>query len=165
VTDEEMRNRVTLNEEHRPAISFPAGAPNPLGRRGVVAIILRDNTFLVIRRSQQVAAPGLICFAGGGIEAGESPAEALIREMDEELSLDVRPVEQVWDSVTSWGTSLCWWTAEIAADAVPVPNPAEVAEVFWLSPEQLSEQAGLLPSMPQFLAAWRAGLFELPISP
>ena len=131
----------------------------------MVAIILRENAFLVIRRSQFVAAPGLICFAGGGIEPGESEPTALVREMDEELSLSVQPVDCVWRSTTSWGTHLAWWTAEIPADAEPIPNPREVAEVMWLTPQQLHQQAGMLPSMPQFLTAWQTGKFTLPISP
>ena len=135
------------------------------GRRGVVAIILRENSFLVIRRSQWVTAPGLLCFAGGGIESGETEEDALIREMNEELALQVQPVSRVWESVTAWGTNLAWWTAEIAADAEPIPNPQEVAEVHWMPPEQLRQAAGKLPSLPQFLDAWTAGKFVLPISP
>jgi 8-oxo-dGTP pyrophosphatase MutT (NUDIX family) len=134
-------------------------------RRGVVGIILRENRFLVIRRSQHVPAPGLLCFAGGGIEPGESEPVALVREMREELSLEIAPVRRVWQSVTSWGTELSWWTAAIAPDAEPLPNPAEVAEVMWLDPEEMRARTGLLPSMPQFLDAWQTGRIELPISP
>lgn len=139
--------------------------PRQSGRRGVVAIILRENAFLVIRRSQWVTAPGLLCFAGGGIEPGESEEEALIREMHEELTLQVQPVTRVWESVTAWGTHLAWWTAQIAQDAQPIPNPQEVAEVHWMPAEQLMKTAGTLPSLPQFLEAWSSGKFTLPISP
>ncbi|MCA9194730.1 MAG: NUDIX domain-containing protein [Planctomycetales bacterium] len=151
--------------EPSPPVHFPPGSPNPRGRRGVVAIILRENHFLVIRRSQFVSAPGLLCFAGGGIEAGESESEALVREMREELALEVLPGERVWQSVTAWGTQLAWWTAEIPAESTPVPNPAEVEEVLWLPASELRIRAGMLPSMPQFLDAWSAGHLKLPISP
>ena len=147
------------------SIKIPKGAPSPRGRRGVIGIILRDEAFLVIRRSQKVTAPGLLCFAGGGIEAGESESEALVREMQEELALEVQPVGCVWRSVTSWGTRLAWWTASIPADAQPVPNPDEVAEFMWLKHEQMRVATGMLPSMPQFLDAWTAGHLVLPISP
>lgn len=144
------------------SIHVPAGATNPRGRRGVVGIIMRDDAFLVIRRSQTVAAPGLLCFAGGGIEPGESESEALVREMHEELAIQVEPVARVWRSVTAWGTHLAWWTARIAPDAEPVPNPAEVEAFMWMRREELAIAAGTLPSLPQFLEAWGRGELSLP---
>lgn len=150
---------------NRRAAAGPHPAGRPRGRRGVVGIILRENRFLVIRRSQHVPAPGLLCFAGGGIEPGESEPTALVREMQEELSLEIEPVRRVWRSVTSWGTELSWWTAAIPAAAEPIPNPAEVAEVLWLDAVEMRARTGLLPSMPQFLDAWQSGRIELPISP
>jgi 8-oxo-dGTP diphosphatase len=139
--------------------------PKHRGRRGVVAIILRGNSFLVIRRSKWVTAPGLLCFAGGGIEPGETESEALVREMQEELALNVMPVSRVWESVTAWGTHLAWWTAAIDAGAEPVPNPDEVADVMWMQHHELRTAAGMLPSLPQFLDAWCNGQLILPISP
>jgi len=50
----------------------------------VVAVILRGERFLVICRSQQVRAPGMYCFPGGGIEPGETEEQALRRELLEE---------------------------------------------------------------------------------
>ncbi|WP_315853003.1 NUDIX domain-containing protein [Candidatus Laterigemmans baculatus] len=142
-------------------LHVPKGAKDPRGRRGVVGVIMRDETFLVIRRSQRVAAPGLLCFAGGGIEPGESEPQALIRELQEELALEAEPVACVWRSVTAWGTQLAWWTARIEADAEPVPNPAEVEAYMWMRREELEIAAKCLPSMPQFLSAWAQGEIEL----
>ena len=39
-------------------------------RRGVVAVVVLEERFLVIRRSQEVVAPGTYCFPGGAVEAG-----------------------------------------------------------------------------------------------
>ncbi len=47
---------------------------------GAVAIIAENEKFLVIRRSAKVRAPGMLCFAGGTIEAGETPVQAIVRE-------------------------------------------------------------------------------------
>ena len=124
---------------------------------------MRDEAFLVIRRSKTVTAPGLLCFAGGGIEPGESEPEALVREMQEELALDVEPVACVWRSATAWGTKLAWWTARIAPEAEPIPNPAEVEEFMWMRRDELAVAAKCLPSMPQFLAACDSG--EIQIEP
>ncbi len=46
-------------------------------RRGVVAVVMRGDRFLTIRRSAEVLAPGKYCFPGGGIEAGETEVAAL----------------------------------------------------------------------------------------
>ena len=72
----------------------------PPVRHGVVAVILRDQRFLMIERSQQVAAPGMMCFPGGGIESGESEAVALERELREELDVKVHPIRPLWRSLT-----------------------------------------------------------------
>jgi 8-oxo-dGTP pyrophosphatase MutT (NUDIX family) len=53
--------------------------PQPI-RRGVVAVVLRDERFLVIRRAAGVVAPGAFCFPGGGVEGDESETQALVRE-------------------------------------------------------------------------------------
>lgn len=145
----------------RPAkISHPKPAS---GRRGVVAVILRDDHFLVIRRSQAVTAPGKLCFPGGGIEPGEGEEEALVREMLEELALPVIPRQRLWRSTTPWGTKLAWWLADSDHEIAPVPDPSEVAEVFWMRQLELVAASDLLPSVPQFIQAWRTGKLALPI--
>ena len=61
-------------------------------RQGAVAVVVRDDRFLVIRRSANVVAPGAFCFPGGGIEAGETEERALVREFREELGATIVPV-------------------------------------------------------------------------
>jgi len=130
-------------------------------RRGAVAVIERQGTLLVIRRSQMVVAPGAFCFPGGGIEAGESEEAALVRELQEELQVVVRPVRRLWSSVTPWSVELAWWQAELAADAVLVPAPAEVESVHWHTPDEIAGLPGLLESNLQFLAALARNEFAL----
>src|SRR5262245_28889217 len=137
--------------------------PGPLTspRRGVVAVIVRGGRFLVIRRSQHVRAPGMHCFPGGAIEPGESEAEALCRELQEELGLVAIPVRRLWESVTPWNVALAWWLAEIDDQAVPDPNPLEVAAFQWLTVEEIRGLPELLASNLEFLAAWEERLHEL----
>jgi 8-oxo-dGTP diphosphatase len=129
----------------------------PVRRRGAVAVVMREHRFLVIRRSDHVVAPGALCFPGGGIEAGESEAEALIREFREELGAAVRPIRRVWQSTTPWQIDLAWWLGQLEAQVALVPNPAEVASVKWLTPDQMLAESMLLESNRQFLAALAGG--------
>ncbi|RMF37948.1 MAG: NUDIX hydrolase [Planctomycetota bacterium] len=131
-------------------------------RRGVVGVIVEEGRFLVIRRSPHVRAPNLLCFAGGSIEHGESPEQAIVRELREELTLDITPVEKIWKSCTQWGTQLEWVLADRAPDSHPQANPAEVAEWMWMTGAELLAHPMLLPSVPAFFRSWAIGEFQLP---
>lgn len=125
--------------------------------RGVVAVVLHGDRFLVIRRSQLVRAPGMHCFPGGAIESGEDEPSAVRREMREELALDCQPRRLLWRSVTAWGVELAWWLTEIDALAEPVANPLEVAAFQWLSAKEIRALEQLLASNIEFLDAWENG--------
>ncbi|MEM9585830.1 MAG: NUDIX domain-containing protein [Planctomycetota bacterium] len=137
------------------------GKPNTRRKRGVVGVIFRSDRLLIIRRSLTVTAPGKLCLPGGGIEAGETEDEALVREMQEELAIDVDPVRRCYRSVTPWGTNLAWWLAELADNIQPVANPAEVAEVHWMNREEICSARDMLPSLPTFIEAWDRGEVDL----
>ena len=126
-------------------------------KRGVVGVIFRSERLLIIRRSLTVAAPGKLCLPGGGIEIGESECEALVREMQEEMAIDVKPIRLCWRSVTPWGTNLAWWLADLDPYAMPVANPDEVAEVHWMTRDEIRTAYDMLPSLPIFVDAWERG--------
>lgn len=130
-------------------------------KRGVVGVIFREQRLLIIRRSQVVAAPGKLCLPGGGIELGESESDALIREMQEELTIDVRPIRLCWRSVTPWGTNLAWWLAHLDPTVTPIANPEEVAEVHWMTKQEIRTARDMLPSLPTFVDAWERGEVDL----
>ncbi len=130
-------------------------------RRGVVAVIVDDGRLLVIRRSQRVVAPGAFCFPGGAIEPGETEPEAMIREIQEELGVCVRPVRRIWQSVTPWNVHLSWWLVAADANCNWRPCPQEVTSVHWLTPAEIATLPGLLESNHQFLAALAAREFDI----
>ncbi|GAB5405330.1 MAG: NUDIX domain-containing protein [Aureliella sp.] len=142
--------------------------PKPPRRRkpghGAVAVIVEDGKFLVIRRSAKVRAPNLLCFAGGTIEQGETPEQAIVRELQEELSLASTVVKQIWQSKTGWGTLLEWILVDRMPGSEPVANPDEVGDWYWFTGQELLDQPSLLPSVPAFYKAWAEGAFQLPAS-
>jgi 8-oxo-dGTP diphosphatase len=56
-----------------------------------VGIILRDGKVLACQRKRTAKYPLKWEFPGGKIESGESPREALVRELYEELHIQVSP--------------------------------------------------------------------------
>jgi mutator protein MutT len=140
-------------------------SPKPFikGKRGVVGVMIRGEKMLTIRRSQNVTAPGKLCLPGGTIEFGETEEQALVREMQEELSIEVIPVTCCWRSVTPWGTKLAFWYAELSEHAIPTPDIQEVAEAFWMDRHEIVQATEVLPSLPRFIEAWRDGEVCLPI--
>ena len=54
-----------------------------------VAMVDRDGRILVQQRPEGRAMAGLWEFPGGKLEAGETPEQALVRELAEELAIDV----------------------------------------------------------------------------
>ncbi|MCY3005868.1 MAG: NUDIX domain-containing protein [Planctomycetota bacterium] len=130
------------------------------GRHAVVGIIYEEGQFLVIRRSQFVSAPGLICFPGGGIELGEDFETAVKRELVEELDLRVEVRGHLWTSQTRWGTRLEWLHCERCEGSEPSPNLQEVEEYLWMRVALLEGRGDLLGSMPEFLASFRNGSFR-----
>ena len=140
-----------------------ATTPRPSGRRGVVAITRRglDGRFLVIRRGRTLVAGGQVCFPGGHIEPGEGEDEAIVRECREELAARVEATACVWRSVTSWGTSLAWWTVVLDESEPLVPHPVEVDEILWLSPQEMLDHPELLQGNRPFLEAVIEGRLEV----
>ena len=121
---------------------------------GVVVACRRDDgKWLCIRRSDFVAAPLKVCFPGGAIENGESQKSAAIREMHEELGITVKPLRQVWHwkspttELTLWGWLADWEKTEIK------PDRFEVAEVLWLTAEEVAEHPDAMPTNRSFVQA------------
>jgi mutator protein MutT len=127
-----------------------------------VAIIRNGEKYLAIKRSQTVRAPGKICFPGGGVEPGETIAAALVREMQEEIGVDVKPLHSVWVSQSVRGCELNWWLAEIVAGQQITHNHDEVESWQWMTCDEMLASPDLLDSNHEFFLALKRGEFSIP---
>lgn len=106
----------------------------------VVAAVIRDRAgrVLLTRRPQQTHMGGLWEFPGGKIEDGESPPEALQRELAEELGVEVEvgsPITFAVHEEEGLRILLLFYAATIAAGR-PLGNEGQ--PVVWVEPRQLA---------------------------
>ncbi|NJN46410.1 MAG: 8-oxo-dGTP diphosphatase MutT [Candidatus Competibacteraceae bacterium] len=105
--------------------------------------IVRDTLgrVLITRRADDAHQGGLWEFPGGKLEPGEEPQTALIRELHEELGIEVlaaRSLLQVHHEYPDKHVLLdVWWVDRYRGQ----PYSMEDQPFDWLFPEQLSERA------------------------
>lgn len=106
----------------------------------VVAVIRRDHEVLVARRQAEQHQGGLLEFPGGKVELGEQPAQALVRELKEELDIDVDPA----DVSPRWmGISHAYSDKQVFLDVREIsrfsgrPQGQEGQAVQWLAIDRL----------------------------
>lgn len=89
--------------------------------RVVGAVIVHADAVFAARRNPERNAGGLWEFPGGKVEPGETPEEALARELDEELSVTVVVGPFVDRSVSSVGETTIELSCYLATLAGPEP--------------------------------------------
>ncbi|WP_291277714.1 (deoxy)nucleoside triphosphate pyrophosphohydrolase [Galactobacter sp.] len=105
----------------------------------VGAVLVRDGKILAAQRSQAMSLPGLWEFPGGKIEPGETPEQALAREMKEELLCDVTVGEHVETTAYEYDfgvvTLTTFYTQLVNGD----PQLTEHSAIKWLAPAELRD--------------------------
>lgn len=116
-------------------------------RRGVIGILARGPAYLMIRRADAIPKGGYWCFPGGHVERGETPRQAVQRELAEELGIEVAPTERV-GSVRVPGTNyiLAVWRVRHMSNELLSLAGHEIAEARWLTPSQIRAIRPSLPS-------------------
>ncbi len=103
----------------------------------VAGVVVEGDRVMVARRLPGGAHGGLWEFPGGKVEEGEAPADALVREFDEELGVRVRvegPLGRVLHHYPHRSILLDAYLCKIVEGK---PRPIECAEVKYLQYLQL----------------------------
>jgi 8-oxo-dGTP diphosphatase len=102
-----------------------------------MAIIVREGRVLMVRRRQQEGKL-LWAFPGGGIEAGETPEQAAVREVAEEVALEAKAVRVLGARVhPQTGADMTYVACEPVAGEARVEDAEELAEVAWIALDEI----------------------------
>ena len=117
------------------------------------AIIVDAGRVLMIRRRER---EGRLrwAFPGGGIEAGESPEQAAVRETAEEVTLEVKAVRVLGERVhPDTRVHMTYVACEPITGTAGIGDPEEIAEVAWISHDQIPDYVpyGLFPRVQAYL--------------
>lgn len=117
----------------------------------IVDDLQRPTRLLAARRSAPKSLAGQWEFAGGKVEPGEQPLDALHRELDEELGVEVEvgmPIEPAdgdpWP-ILHGHLMLVWFVQITAGEPAPL---ADHDELRWLPAADLYQVTWLGPDLP-----------------
>ena len=101
------------------------------------AIIVQDDKVLMVRR--RVSEGELMWqFPAGGIEAGESPEEAAVRETAEETGLVVKAVRLLGERVhPKTGRAMSYTACEVLQGEAHVADEDELDAVAWVTHSEI----------------------------
>ncbi len=125
--------------------STPTTGPDapPLVLVVAVALVDADGRVLIARRPEGKAMAGLWEFPGGKLRPGETPEAALIRELEEELGIDVAqsclaPLTFASHDYGSFHLLMPLYVCRVWQGSV---TPREGQELKWLRPARLGDYA------------------------
>ena len=109
--------------------------------RVVGALIVDGDRFLLTqRRLDDASWPGFWEFPGGKVAPGESDPQALEREMEEELGIEVEVVRQVDRVKLDLGDgNLLDFRVHLCRLLGGEPQPLEVADLRWVTAQEAAE--------------------------
>ena len=105
----------------------------------VAALIWDENRFMICRRPAHKARGLLWEFVGGKVEAGETKAQALVRECREELAVTLSVGEVFMDVVHEYPDLLVHLTLFHASIAEGVPQKLVHNDIKWITPREIPD--------------------------
>lgn len=104
----------------------------------VGAVITDQQMVLCARRGEQMALPGMWEFPGGKLEPGESDAQALVREINEELECEVEIGGRITSTRHEYDFGFVTLTTYFAKIVSGTPITTEHAELRWVPAAELN---------------------------
>jgi 8-oxo-dGTP diphosphatase len=104
----------------------------------VGAVIVREGLILCAQRGPVGALPGMWEFPGGKTEAGETPRDALAREITEELECEIAVGELITTTSHEYDFGIVELTTFYCELLSGTPVLTEHAEAVWRAPAELS---------------------------
>lgn len=108
-------------------------------RVAVAVVINSENKVLIAKRHQHLHQGGKWEFPGGKIEKGELPQTALIRELKEEVDLDVNHAIPMMVLDYDYGDKFVSLDIWVIKDFTGNARGAEQQEIRWVDINQLNE--------------------------
>jgi 8-oxo-dGTP pyrophosphatase MutT (NUDIX family) len=111
--------------------------------RGVKCLLTHRGQVLMVRHTYGARRTWYL--PGGGARRRESPEHAAAREMEEELGLRELPLRDLITRdmrLERIAVRLTCLHAEVSDPKLVRPDPLEIAEVAWFSPEELPRPRG-----------------------
>ena len=124
-------------------ITAAEGAAPPIVTVVAVALIDEDNRVLLAQRPAHKEHGGLWEFPGGKIHAGETPEAALVRELKEELGIEVAPrcLAPLTFASHSYGTYHLLMPLYACRNWQGEPEPLEGQKLAWVKKDKLRAYA------------------------
>jgi len=129
-----------MTHDNAPAVTLVVAA----------ALIDPDGRVLIAERPPGKAMAGLWEFPGGKIEAGETPETALIRELDEELGITVKPhcLAPFTFASHSYSKFHLLMPFYLCRRWEGTPQPREHSAIKWVRPRELIANPDTFPMPP-----------------
>ncbi|MDI1443820.1 (deoxy)nucleoside triphosphate pyrophosphohydrolase [Polyangium sp. 6x1] len=106
------------------------------------AVLVEEGRVLLTQRKRGTHLAGAWEFPGGKVEPDEDPRAALVRELREEIGMEVSvgdPVEVTFHRYPEKSVLLLFFAVTRAAGS-PDPRPLDVADVKWAGPGDLKDE-------------------------
>lgn len=115
------------------------------------AVFRSGDSVLGFRRSPERTAAGYWEFPGGKIEKDETPAQALEREISEELGVKIRAKKQLLKSSTKFGLAvieICFFEAILATGTLRGLTSSDHDQIRWIDLSEIQKFRWAPPDWP-----------------